>query len=286
FSGRYYNFAAYGLNPETETIDYDEMLRTAKEVRPKLIVGGASAYPRIIDFKRMSDIAHEVGAKFMVDMAHIAGLVATGAHPSPVPYADIVTSTSHKTLRGPRGGFILTNDEALAKKINSAVFPGSQGGPLMHVIAGKAVAFGEALRPDFAAYIDHVVENAATLGEGMTAGGLRLVSGGTDNHLCLVDLTPAGVTGKAAEKILESIGLTANKNSIPNEPLSPFVTSGIRVGSAAGTTRGFTADEFYEIGELIAATVFAAEDETKLAHIKAQVDALIAKHPLYPEYTY
>ncbi|MEG0071129.1 MAG: serine hydroxymethyltransferase [Raoultibacter sp.] len=286
FSGRYYNFAAYGLNPETETIDYDEMLRTAKEVRPKLIVGGASAYPRIIDFKRMSDIAHEVGAKFMVDMAHIAGLVATGAHPSPVPYADIVTSTSHKTLRGPRGGFILTNDEALAKKINSAVFPGSQGGPLMHVIAGKAVAFGEALRPDFVTYIDRVVENATTLGEGMKAGGLRLVSGGTDNHLCLVDLTPAGVTGKAAEKILESIGLTANKNSIPNEPLSPFVTSGIRVGSAAGTTRGFTADEFYEIGELIAATVFAAEDETKLAAIKAQVDALIAKHPLYPEYDY
>ncbi|MEG2006603.1 MAG: serine hydroxymethyltransferase [Raoultibacter sp.] len=286
FSGRFYNFAAYGLNPETETIDYDEMLKIAKRVRPKLIVGGASAYPRVIDFARMSEIAQEVDAKFMVDMAHIAGLVATGAHPSPVPYADIVTSTSHKTLRGPRGGFILTNDEALAKKINSAVFPGSQGGPLMHVIAGKAVAFGEALRPDFTAYIDRVVENAATLGEGMIAGGLRLVSGGTDNHLCLVDLTPAGVTGKAAEKILESIGLTANKNSIPNEPLSPFVTSGIRVGSAAGTTRGFTAEDFYEIGELIAATVFAAEDETKLADIKAHVDALIAKHPLYPEYNY
>ncbi|MEG0217682.1 MAG: serine hydroxymethyltransferase [Raoultibacter sp.] len=286
FSGRFYNFAAYGLDPETELIDYDEMLKVAKQVRPKLIVGGASAYPRIIDFKRMSEIAHEVGAKFMVDMAHIAGLVATGAHPSPVPYADVVTSTSHKTLRGPRGGFILTNDEALAKKINSAVFPGSQGGPLMHVIAGKAVAFGEALRPDYTTYIDHVVENAAKLGEGMTAGGLRLVSGGTDNHLCLVDLTAADVTGKDAERILESVGLTTNKNSIPNEQRSPFVTSGIRVGSAAATTRGFTAEDFYEVGQLIAATVFAAEDTTKLAAIKAQVTALLAAHPLYPEYDY
>ncbi len=200
FSGKLYNVVSYGVDPETETIDYDEMEKLAKEHQPKLIVGGASAYPRIIDFERMAQIAHEVGAYLMIDMAHIAGLVATGAHPSPVPYADIVTSTSHKTLRGPRGGFILTNDEDLFKKINSAVFPGSQGGPLMHVIAGKAVAFGEALQPAFKEYIDHVVENAAAMGQGMTDGGLRLVSGGTDNHLCLVDLTPADVTGKDARR--------------------------------------------------------------------------------------
>ena len=286
FSGRHYNFASYGVDPQTETIDYDEVERIAKEVRPKLIVGGASAYPRIIDFERMAAIAHEVGAYFMVDMAHIAGLVATGAHPSPVPHADVVTSTSHKTLRGPRGGFILSNDEDIAKKIDKAVFPGSQGGPLMHVIAGKAIAFGEALQPAYAAYIDHVVENARTLGAGMMDGGLRLVSGGTDNHLCLVDLTPADVTGKDAEKLLESVGLTVNKNSIPNEPRSPFVTSGIRVGSAAATTRGFTADDFYEVGQLIAATVFNAGDETKLADVHTKVDALLAAHPLYPELDY
>ncbi|RDB69635.1 serine hydroxymethyltransferase [Eggerthella sinensis] len=286
FSGRHYNFASYGVDSETETIDYDDVERIAKEVRPKLIVGGASAYPRIIDFERMAAIAHEVGAYFMVDMAHIAGLVATGAHPSPVPHADVVTSTSHKTLRGPRGGFILSNDEDIAKKIDKAVFPGSQGGPLMHVIAGKAIAFGEALQPAYAAYIDHVVENARTLGAGMMDGGLRLVSGGTDNHLCLVDLTPADVTGKDAEKLLESVGLTVNKNSIPNEPRSPFVTSGIRVGSAAATTRGFTADDFYEVGQLIAATVFNADNETKLADVRTKVDALLAAHPLYPELDY
>ena len=284
FSGRFYNFAAYGLDPETETIDYDDVLRIAKEVRPKLIVGGASAYPRIIDFERMAAIAKEVDAYFMVDMAHIAGLVATGAHPSPVPYADIVTSTSHKTLRGPRGGFILTNDEDIAKKVDKAVFPGAQGGPLMHVIAGKAVAFGEALKPEYATYIEHVVENAKRLGEGMIDGGLRLVSGGTDNHLCLVDLTPADVTGKDAEKLLESVGLTVNKNSIPNEPRSPFVTSGIRVGSAAATTRGFTADDFYQVGQLIATTVFHAEDDAMLADVRKKVDAMLDAHPLYPEY--
>lgn len=286
FSGRHYNFASYGVDSETETIDYDDVERIAKEVRPKLIVGGASAYPRIIDFERMAAIAREVGAYFMVDMAHIAGLVATGAHPSPVPHADVVTSTSHKTLRGPRGGFILSNDEDIAKKIDKAVFPGSQGGPLMHVIAGKAIAFGEALQPAYAAYINHVVENARTLGAGMMDGGLRLVSGGTDNHLCLVDLTPADVTGKDAEKLLESVGLTVNKNSIPNEPRSPFVTSGIRVGSAAATTRGFTADDFYEVGQLIAATVFNADNETKLADVRTKVDALLAAHPLYPELDY
>ena len=286
FSGRHYNFASYGVDPETETIDYDEVERLAKEVRPKLIVGGASAYPRIIDFERMGAIAREVGAYFMVDMAHIAGLVAAGAHPSPVPHADVVTSTSHKTLRGPRGGFILANDEDIAKRVDKAVFPGSQGGPLMHVIAGKAVAFGEASQPSYKEYIGHVVENAARLGQGMMDGGLRLVSGGTDNHLCLVDLTPADVTGKDAEKLLESVGLTVNKNSIPNEPRSPFVTSGIRVGSAAATTRGFTADDFYEVGQLIAATVFNAESEAKLADVRAKVDALLAAHPLYPELDY
>lgn len=286
FSGRHYNFASYGVDPETETINYDEVERIAKEVRPKLIVGGASAYPRIIDFERMGAIAREVGAYFMVDMAHIAGLVAAGAHPSPVPHADVVTSTSHKTLRGPRGGFILANDEDIAKRVDKAVFPGSQGGPLMHVIAGKAVAFGEAAQPSYKEYIGHVVENAARLGQGMMDGGLRLVSGGTDNHLCLVDLTPADVTGKDAEKLLESVGLTVNKNSIPNEPRSPFVTSGIRVGSAAATTRGFTAEDFYEVGQLIAATVFNAESDAKLADIRTKVDALLAAHPLYPELDY
>ncbi|RNL43093.1 serine hydroxymethyltransferase [Paraeggerthella hongkongensis] len=286
FSGRLYHVEAYGVDPETETIDYDALEAKAKECRPQVIVGGASAYPRVIDFERMAAIAREVGAYFMVDMAHIAGLVAAGAHPSPVPHADIVTSTSHKTLRGPRGGFILTNDEELYKKINSAVFPGAQGGPLMHVIAGKAVAFGEALAPSFAAYIDQVVENARVLGQGMMDGGLRLVSGGTDNHLCLVDLTAADVTGKDAEKLLEGVGLTVNKNSIPNEPRSPFVTSGIRVGSAAATTRGFTADDFYQVGQLIAATVFNASDEAKLADVRAKVEAMLAAHPLYPELTY
>ena len=286
FSGKLYNMVSYGLDPETETIDYDEMEKLAKESQPKLIIGGASAYPRVIDFERMASIAHSVGALLMVDMAHIAGLVATGAHPSPVPYADIVTSTSHKTLRGPRGGFILTNDEALFKKLNSAVFPGSQGGPLMHVIAGKAAAFGEALKPEFKEYIDNVVVNCASMGQGMTDGGLRLVSGGTDNHLCLVDLTPADVTGKDAEKLLETVGLTVNKNTIPNEQRSPFVTSGIRVGTAAATSRGLTKEDFYEVGQCIAATVFNGQDEAKLAEIKQRVDVIIAAHPLYPGLEY
>lgn len=282
FSGKLYNFVPYGLDLETETIDYDEVERLAREHRPKLIVGGASAYPRIIDFERMAAIAHEVGARFMVDMAHIAGLVATGAHPSPVPHADVVTSTSHKTLRGPRGGFILTNDEQLARKIDKAVFPGTQGGPLMHVIAGKAVAFGEALAPAFSNYIEDVVRNAAALGEGLVDGGLRLVSGGTDNHLCLVDLTPADVTGKDAERLLDEAGLTVNKNSIPGEPRSPFVTSGIRVGSAAGSTRGLDAGEFREIGQMIARVVFSPEDESVRAQARSRVDELLAAHPLYP----
>lgn len=284
FSGKDYNIVAYGVNPETERIDYDEMERLAKEHKPKLIVGGASAYPRVIDFERMAEIAHSVGAYLMIDMAHIAGLVATGAHPSPVPYADVVTSTSHKTLRGPRGGFILSNDEEIAKKIDKAVFPGTQGGPLMHVIAGKAVAFGEALKPEFSTYIDNVIANNKAMGEAMTEGGLRLVSGGSDNHLCLVDLTPADITGKDAEKVLESVGLTVNKNTIPNETRSPFVTSGIRVGTAAGTTRGFDTDDFAKIGSLIARAVFNASNEAVLANVRAEVDALIEKCPLYPEY--
>lgn len=284
FSGKDYNIVAYGVNPETERIDYDEMERLAKEHKPKLIVGGASAYPRVIDFERMAEIAHSVGAYLMIDMAHIAGLVATGAHPSPVPYADVVTSTSHKTLRGPRGGFILSNDEEIAKKIDKAVFPGTQGGPLMHVIAGKAVAFGEALKPEFSTYIDNVIANNKAMGEAMTEGGLRLVSGGSDNHLCLVDLTPADITGKDAEKVLESVGLTVNKNTIPNETRSPFVTSGIRVGTAAGTTRGFNTDDFAKIGSLIARAVFNVSNEAVLANVRAEVDALIEKRPLYPEY--
>lgn len=283
FSGRLYRFLSYGLDPETETIDYDALERLAHAERPKLIVGGASAYPRTIDFERMAAIAHGVGARLMVDMAHIAGLVAAGAHPSPVPFADVVTSTSHKTLRGPRGGFILTNDDELARAIDKAVFPGTQGGPLMHVIAGKAVAFGEALQPAFRTYIGHVVENAVALGAGLIDGGLRLVSGGTDNHLCLVDLTASGVTGRDAERLLDTVGLTVNKNAIPGEPRSPFVTSGIRVGSAAGTTRGFTADEFREIGGLIACAVFHAKDEAELATIRARTAEMLAAHPLYPE---
>ena len=286
YSGTLYRFVPYGLSLETETIDYDELERMARAERPALIVGGASAYPRTIDFARLADIAHSVGAKLMVDMAHIAGLVATGAHPSPLDYADIVTSTSHKTLRGPRGGFILTNDEEIARAVDKAVFPGTQGGPLMHVIAGKAVAFGEALTPEFHAYIEHVVENSAAMGEGLIAGGLRLVSGGTDNHLCLVDLTPADVTGKDAERLLERVGLTVNKNAIPGEPRSPFVTSGIRVGSAAATTRGFTRDEFYEIGELIARAVFHAQDDAVLDGVRSRTSEMLAAHPLYPELEY
>lgn len=282
YSGRLYRFLSYGLDPKTETIDYDGLEDLARRERPRLIVGGASAYPRTIDFERLASIAHGVGARLMVDMAHIAGLVAAGVHPSPVPYADVVTSTSHKTLRGPRGGFILTNDDELARAVDKAVFPGTQGGPLMHVIAGKAVAFGEALTPEFASYIERVVKNCHAMGEGLVDGGLRLVSGGTDNHLCLVDLTASGVTGKEAEQLLDGVGLTVNKNAIPGEPRSPFVTSGIRVGSAAGTTRGFTEQEFYEIGALVARSVFHAGDENELGEVRVRVRELLAAHPLYP----
>ncbi len=286
FSGLMYHMVSYGLDPETELIDYDAMEKLAKETRPKMIIGGASAYPRIIDFERMAHIAHSVDAYFMVDMAHIAGLVAAGLHPSPVPYADVVTSTSHKTLRGPRGGFILTNDEDIAKKINKAIFPGAQGGPLMHVIAGKAVAFGEALKPSYKEYGRAILENCQAMGEGMAEGGLRLISGGTDNHLCLVDLTPAAVTGKDAEKLLETVGITVNKNSIPNEPLSPFVTSGIRVGSAAATTRGLTAEDFHTVGVCIAKALFGKDDSAQLAEVRATVEGILAAHPLYPGLEY
>ncbi len=283
FSGRLYRFVPYGLDPDTETIDYDELERLAERERPQLIVGGASAYPRTIDFERLAAIAHGVGARLMVDMAHIAGLVATGLHPSPVPYADVVTSTSHKTLRGPRGGFILSNDPEVAKRVDAAVFPGTQGGPLMHVIAGKAVAFGEAMRPEFHAYMERVLEGTAALADGLVAGGLRLVSGGTDNHLALVDLTATGVTGRDAERMLEGVGITVNKNSIPNEPRSPQVTSGIRVGSAAAVTRGFAACELRRVGELIAEVLFAQDAPTDHERVRTEVEDLLTKHPLYPE---
>ncbi len=286
FSGKLYDIVSYGLDPETERIDYDDVAAKAREHRPAVIIAGASAYPRVIDFARFAEIAHEVGAKLLVDMAHIAGLVATGAHPSPMPHADVVTTTTHKTLRGTRGGLILTNDEDLAKKINSAVFPGTQGGPLEHVIAGKAVAFGEALKPEFADYIDGVVANAAALGRGMVARGLRLVTGGTDNHLLLVDLTTVAggeVTGKQAENVLDSVGITVNKNTIPGEQRSPFVTSGIRVGSAAATSRGFGEAECERIGEIIGEVIAAADDEDALAAARAEVASMLAEHPLYPE---
>ncbi len=285
YSGKLYNVVSYGLNPQTERIDFDDVAAKAEEFKPKMIIAGASAYPRVIDFERFAQIAHDNGAVLMVDMAHIAGLVATGAHPSPMGVADVVTTTTHKTLRGTRGGLILWNDEDLTRKLNSAVFPGSQGGPLEHVIAGKAVAFGEALQPEFSTYIDQVCINAKALGRGMEAKGLRMVTGGTDNHLLLVDLTTAGdeVTGKIAEHVLDEVGITVNKNTIPGEKRSPFVTSGIRVGAAAMTTRGFGEAEAERIGELIGQTVTHLEDEAALADVKAEVAELLKAHPLYPE---
>ncbi len=282
-SGRFYESYAYDLNPETERLDMDEVRAIAREVKPALIVAGASAYPRAIDFEAFADIAHEVGALLMVDMAHIAGLIAGGVHASPIPYADIVTSTSHKTMRGPRGGFMVTNNEEIAAKYDKAVFPGTQGGPLMHVVASKAVAFGEALQPSFKEYAQNVVKNAAAIGEGLTEGGLRLVSGGTDNHLCLVDLTPAGITGKDAETLLEPLGITTNKNAIPNDPLPTAVTSGVRIGSPSITTRGFDACESKEIGLLIAKAIFNKDDETVLKGVADEIHGMLVAHPLYPE---
>jgi glycine hydroxymethyltransferase len=282
FSGKWFDVVPYGLDPATETIDYDQVEALAKEHRPKMIIAGASAYPRTIDFERFGAIAKAVGAVLMVDMAHIAGLVATGAHPSPVPHADFVTSTSHKTLRGPRSGFVLCKEE-YATALDKAVFPGLQGGPLEHIIAAKAVAFREAMTPEFKVYIDQVILNARVMGEAMVERGLRLVSGGTDNHLMLVDLTPADITGKLAERLLEDCGMTVNKNAIPNDPQSPFVTSGIRVGSPAMTTRGFDEADARKVGELIARAIFGRDDEAELATVRREVDVLIDKHPLYPE---
>ncbi len=282
FSGRLYNICAYGVRPDSETIDYDEVMRIAEECRPKMIVAGASAYPRTIDFARFREIADAVGALLMVDMAHIAGLVATGAHPTPVPYADFITSTSHKTLRGPRSGFVLCRSK-YAQVLDKAVFPGMQGGPLMHAVAAKAVAFGEAALPEFGEYIAQVVQNARVMGEAMSEFGLRLVSGGTDNHLLLVDLTAAGISGLEAEELLERVGITVNKNAIPSETRSPFVTSGIRVGTPAMTTRGFGEDEASTVGRLIAQAIFQRDDEGKLKEIADDVRTLLDAHPLYPE---
>lgn len=278
-SGLYYHFIPYGLDPATERIDYDRLEALAQEHKPKLIVAGASAYPRIIDFERIADIAHRVGAYLMVDMAHIAGLVAAGLHPSPLPFADVVTTTTHKTLRGPRGGLILTNSEDMAKKINKAIFPGIQGGPLLHIIAAKAVCFGEALTPSFAAYQQRIVDNARTLGEALAQNGFRLVSGGTDNHLMLLDLRPFGLTGKEMETRLDACGITVNKNTIPNDPEKPFVTSGIRIGTPAVTTRGMGQEEMRTIAHLI--TRVASDFPTAQEDVRAQVAALCRAFPLF-----
>lgn len=280
-SGTYFNVVHYGVDPETELIDYADIEAKAKEHHPKLIVAGASAYPRIIDFERIANIAHENGALLLVDMAHIAGLVAAGLHPSPVPYADIVTTTTHKTLRGPRGGLILTNNEEYAKKINKSIFPGLQGGPLMHIIAAKAVAFGEALKPEFREYAENIVKNAKAFAEGLQAEGFRLVSGGTDNHLILVDVRNKNLTGKEAEKLLDNIGITCNKNTIPFDPASPFVTSGIRLGTPAATTRGFKEEDFKEVAAIMGLVLNNPTDFEKHAEAAKRVAALCAKYPLY-----
>ena len=279
FSGKYYNIISYGVTPDTNLIDYDEVRRLAKESKPKMIIAGTSAYPRIIDFKAFSDIAKEVGAYLMVDMAHICGLVAAGEHPSPVPYADIVTSTTHKTMRGPRGGFIMTNDEKLAKKIDSAVFPGTQGGPLMHIIAAKAVAFGEALKPEFGEYQRQIRKNAKALADGLASRGFDLVSGGTDNHLMVVDLRKFDTTGKDMSALLDTVYITANKNMIPNDPQVSTITSGVRLGTPAVTSRGFLEDDMQKVAELIHLT--ASDYDAKADYIRAEVNKLCEKHPLY-----
>ncbi|MFM0483313.1 serine hydroxymethyltransferase [Paraburkholderia strydomiana] len=285
-SGKWFNAVQYGVNPQTYRIDYDQVRRLAEEHRPKLIIAGYSAYPRALDFAAFRDIADSVGALLMVDMAHIAGIVAAGRHENPVRFADVVTSTTHKTLRGPRGGFILTNNGDIAKKINSAVFPGLQGGPLMHVIAGKAVAFGEALRPEFTAYIDQVLRNAQALGDVLKSGGLSLVTDGTDNHLLLVDLRSKRLTGTQAEKALERAGITCNKNGIPFDTESPTVTSGIRLGTPAGTTRGFGTAQFEQIGQMILEVLSALEqqpagDEQVERAVRSRVRDLCSQFPIY-----
>ena len=281
FSGKNYVGIEYGLNPETEMLDYDEIRRLAIQEKPQIIVAGASAYSRVIDFKKFREIADEVGAYLMVDMAHIAGLVAAGEHPNPMEYADIVTSTTHKTMRGPRGGIILTNNEEIAKKIDKAIFPGIQGGPLMHIIAAKAVAFKEALSPEFKEYQKQVVKNAKAMADTLVKGGLRIVSGGTDNHLMLVDLRPKGVTGKMAEEGLEKAGITCNKNSIPNDPEKPFITSGVRLGTPAITARGMKEDEAGQIAEMIIKVLENVNDDEKIAEVKNEVLKLVEKFPLY-----
>ncbi|MEX3621571.1 serine hydroxymethyltransferase [Viridibacillus arvi] len=280
FSGVQYNFVEYGVTEDTNVIDYEDVRQKALEHKPKLIVAGASAYPRQIDFAKFREIADEVGAYFMVDMAHIAGLVAAGEHPNPVPYADFVTSTTHKTLRGPRGGLILCKEE-FGKKIDKSIFPGIQGGPLMHVIAGKAVAFGEAQQPEFKEYIGQVVKNAKAFGEALQAEGIKLVSGGTDNHLLLLDVRSMGLTGKVAEALLDEVQITANKNTIPYETESPFVTSGVRVGTAAVTSRGFKEDDMKEVASIIASVLKNPEDEVIKVEAQKRVAALTTKHPLY-----
>ena len=281
-SGTYFNIVPYGVNPETETIDYAELERLAEEHKPKIIVGGASAYPRIIDFERMAEIAHKVGALLMIDMAHVAGLVAAGLHPSPVPYADIVTTTTHKTLRGPRGGLILCK-EKYAKAIDKAIFPGTQGGPLMHVIAAKAVALHEALQPEFKVYQQAILDNCKALAEGLLSEGFRLVSNGTDNHLLLVDVRGQGLTGKEAEHLLDEAGVTCNKNTIPFDPASPFVTSGIRLGTAAVTSRGFKQEDLKEVAAIIGLVLNNPADLDKRKEAAARVAALCKKYPMYPE---
>ena len=280
-SGKYFKIIPYGVDKETERIDYDELERLAKEHQPKLIVGGASAYSRVIDFERMAQIAKSVGAYFMVDMAHIAGLVAAGLHPSPVPYADVVTTTTHKTLRGPRGGLILCRDAEFGKQFNKAIFPGIQGGPLMHVIAAKAVAFKEALSDEFKVYQQQVLDNAKALADELVKKGFRIVSGGTDNHLMLVDLRSKNITGKEAQFLLDEIGITANRNTIPFEPLSPFVTSGIRLGTPALTTRGLKEENIREVADIIADVIENREDSAVIEAAKAKVQAICKKFPLY-----
>ena len=280
-SGTYFNVIPYGVNAETQQIDYDEFRKIVLEAKPKLIIAGGSAYSRQIDFKKMADVAHEVGAIFMVDMAHFAGLVAAGLHPNPVEYADIVTTTTHKTLRGPRGGMILCKEE-YAKAIDKAVFPGIQGGPLMHVIAAKAVALGEALQPEFKEYAEQVIKNAKVLAAELMAKGLTIVSGGTDTHVMLVDVRNTGLTGKEAEHLLDEIGITANKNTIPFDPASPFVTSGVRLGTPALTTRGLKEDDMKEIADIIATVLQNPEDTAKHQDAAKSVAALCEKYPLYP----
>ena len=280
-SGSYFNVVPYGVDEKTETIDYEELEKLAMEHKPKIIVAGASAYSRTIDFQRMADIAHAAGSLFMVDMAHIAGLVATGLHPSPFPYADVVTTTTHKTLRGPRGGLILCKAQ-YAKAIDKAVFPGTQGGPLMHIIAAKAVALGEALKPDFKVYQQGIIDNCQAFAQGLLKAGFRLVSGGTDNHLVLVDVRGQGLTGKAAEHLLDEIGITCNKNTIPFDPASPFVTSGIRLGTAAVTTRGFKAEDMLEVAAIIGLVLNNPEDVAAQKEAADRVAKLCVKYPMYP----